>query len=136
MDRFEVIAANSRQVVGQSAQTSGRVMQYRRLTSDKGVEPRVYTDWEEFTALPTAGQNTEVFDADRGAHKSAFTSRIRAADDDPSPPLTQGDQVLDPVDSSVWAVMGQGSSGPGTIAYTLTRDRPLMADQGDRKGGV
>ena len=134
MSRFDHIAANSRKVVGQSSETSGIVLQFRRLTSDYGIEPRTYSDWEEFTALPTSGMNAEVFDVDRGGHRLAYTARIRAADDSRTPLLKQGDQIVNAQDL-VWAVMGVGSSGPGTVAYSVSKDRMLMGDQ-DRKGGV
>lgn len=134
ISRNSIIAANSRQVVGKSPITSGVTMTYRRLTSKYGVEDRTYGSWIGFVALRTAGANSESFDADRNAWKVAFTSRIRTPDNNPTPQLKQGDQITDDI-GIVWNVEGILSSGPGTIAYSVKRDRSLMADM-DRKGGA
>lgn len=132
--RNSIIAANSRQVVGKSPITSGTSMYYRRLTSKYGVENRAYGNWLVFMALGSAGANSQAFDADRNAWKAGYTSRIRAADNNPSPELKQGDQIKD-TSNTIWNVEGVLSSGPGTVAYSVKRDRSLMADA-DRKGGA
>lgn len=131
--RNSIISANSRQVVGKSPITSGLAMTYRRLTSKYGVEDRTYSSWIGFVALRTAGANSQGYDADRNAWKVGFTSRIRAADNSPTPQLKPGDQITDD-SGTVWNVEGVLSSGPGTIAYSVKRDRSLMGDM-DRKGG-
>lgn len=134
MSRFDHIQENSRAVLRSDANGLSVVWQYRRLTSVVGVEPRTYADWRDFDALPTSGQHTENYDQDRATFAQAASQRIRCPDDEISPPLEQGDQVKDPRDA-VWAIVGIGSSGPGSIAYSITRDTSLLAD-GDRKGGV
>lgn len=134
MSRFDVIRDNSRLVLRSDANGLSTVWQYRRLTSVLGVEPRTYSEWVEFDALPTSGQHSENYDADRSTFTQNSVQRIRCPDDEISPPLEQGDQVQD-TDGAVWAIMGIGSSGPGSIAYSITRDTSLLAD-GDRKGGV
>jgi hypothetical protein len=134
MSRNDVIAANSRRVVGNYSESSGTPFQARRLTSDYGVEPRAYSDFFSFFGLLSSGGNSEAYNPDRSAHTITYTARLRTADDSPTPALKQGDQVLD-ADGILWAVMGAPTSGPGTIAYSLERQGPLLAD-GDRKGGV
>jgi hypothetical protein len=134
MSRFDQIQSNSRAVLRSDSTGLSTVWQYRRLTSNPGVEPRTYTDWEDFDTLPTSGQHTESYDGDRATFTQSASQRIRSPDDEIVPPLEQGDQVKDPAEV-VWAVMGVGTSGPGSIAWSITRDTSLMAD-GDRKGGV
>lgn len=134
MSRYAQIESNSRAVLRSDANGLATTWHYRRLTSDPGVEPRTYTDWEEFAVLPTAGQHVEKFDQDRSTFSQASAQRVRCPDDEVVPPLEQGDQVKDDHDD-VWAVMGVSSSGPGSVAYAVERDKGLMAD-GDRKGGV
>lgn len=134
MSRFEQIEANSRAVLRSDSNGLATVWQYRRLTSAPGVEPRTYSDWADFDTLPTSGQHTEGYDLERATFTQSASQRVRCPDDEISPPLEQGDQVKDPKEA-VWAVMGVGSSGPGSIAYSINRENGLMAD-GDRKGGV
>jgi len=132
--RFDLIAANSRMVLRSEGIGLSVTWEYRRLTSDYGVEPRTYDDWTEFACLPTSGQHVETFDGNREVFRQDASQRIRSPDDEVSPQLVQGDQVKDPT-GVTWAVTGVGSSGPGSVAYTIVRDTGLLAD-GDRKGGV
>jgi hypothetical protein len=134
MSRFDDIAANSRRVVDSGSASSATEFEYRRLTSNRGVEPRTWTAWRPFTGLPTAGRSTETWDELRKVFKNVETLTLRSPDNLPSPVLTQGDQVRDSA-GITWAVMGTGSSGPGTVAYSMQRETPLRGDEA-RQGGT
>ena len=135
MNRYEKIQTRLREVVGTSSRSLGTTWSFRRMTSAYGIEPRTYDAvWMLFTGLGTAGSFQELYDQDRREWRRAEVQRLRSADNEILPPLKNGDQVKD-AEGAVWAVVGSPTSGPGSVAYTLERDKPLLADQ-DRKGGV
>jgi hypothetical protein len=129
--RLDVIKRQSRDVITEHL---SETWEYRRLTSVMGREPRTYETWTEFPALATAGSNFENYDPNRDVFKQSTVQRIRTTDEATDPPLGQGDQVRGP-NGSVWAVSGVATSGPGTVAYSLSRETGLTGDA-DRKGGV
>lgn len=135
MSRLDSIKSNSRAVLNGGSSSLTEVWTYKRLTSSYAASPRTYEDlWTNFNALPTRGMMQQVFDSERQIHTNAETGVIRCSDEDPTPRLKQGDLVQSP-DEVTWAILGVGSSGPGSIAYILGRDEALLADA-DRKGGV
>jgi len=134
MTRFDIIASNSRQVVGNSPSSISVVLEFRRLTSPVTTSPRTYGDWEDFYSLPTKDANQQVYDEMRQEWARQVTQFVRCDDSTPSPRLTQGDQVRTP-DARVWAVLGVASSGPGTVLYALGTEEILLGDAA-RGGGV
>jgi hypothetical protein len=134
MTRYDEIRGNSQAVIA-SASGLGRIWEYRRLTSNRAVEPRTYGVWTPFIALDTGGRAQQEYDEQRRGFMDVQVLQLRAMDSDPSPRLTPGCQVRVAGETEVWAVMGVNSSGPGTLAYTLKRDLPLLQDE-NRKGGL
>lgn len=108
--------------------------QFRRWVSPPGQEPRLYSAWYKLSGLPTGKGFRQQFDQDRTNWKDTDVQRFRTPDNWPLPWLALGDQLMDDA-RGVWAVVEQPTSGPGTVAYTIQRDTPLLADAG-RKGGV
>lgn len=135
MSRADNIRARLRDVVGgNSSKTLGETWQYRRITSAYGISPRTYGAYNDVTGLATGRSFQENYDQDMHVYRRVEAQLFRCADNDPDPALRMGDQVQDR-EGLIWDVYGQPRRAYGTIAYTLQREVPLLADA-DRQGGV
>lgn len=107
---------------------------YRRLTSGPATETRTYGTWTAVQALGTAQTTDEQYDERRQAFKRRETIRVRVSD--ALADLHQGDQFKDAA-AIIWAIDGIASRAAncGTVAYSASRDIPLLASPA-RDGGV
>lgn len=110
--------------------TLGETWQYRRLTSGGAASVRTYSAWTDVTAHATARAWVQEWSDDRQAWQRIETQRVRVSD--ALDQLNTGDQFQDP-DGVQWAVRAQPTSGVGSVAYTVERIIPLIADA--RRGG-
>lgn len=139
MSRLDEVKEKCAGVVSDTSYGLSETWQYRLLTS-KTSEAPTYSEWVDVVGLASGGNNSQEYDPDRQMFKNVKTSRFRTAEsailDSNQDPvqLKNGDQLKDG-DDVVWAVSGISSSGPGTLSYSLTRERALKTDA-DRKGGV
>ncbi len=108
-------------------------IQYRRLTSRPGVEPRTYGTTTSTTAL--VSNLTTVQEYDQHLQSYINAQRITVRFPGSVAELVQGDQVLLP-DGSSWAILELLSTGQDTNRYMCGKDVATLASGGDRGGGM
>jgi len=135
MSRNDVIIANSRNVLRGDDGLGTKTWEYRTLTSKVTDNPRIYSEWMPLDgALPVRGRSDQAYDQERSIWNRITAGFLRCPDDIPDPLLTQGDQLRED-ETTIWAVLGISSSGPGTVLYAYGREDALLGDA-VRGGGV
>jgi hypothetical protein len=124
----QVIRDNSRATVGLLAET----WQSRLLTSSPAAETRTWGAWGDVQVHASNDRSQQTYNALAGDYRRQSSQRVRISD--ATAKLREGDQLKDPA-GLIWNVAGIGSSGPGTVAYDLTLDTPLL-QEAERGGGA
>jgi hypothetical protein len=103
---------------------------YRRLTSGPVADPRTYGSWTAATVHASARTWVEQYDDSGKSHGRVEQQQVRQSD--AVADLKPGDQFKDP-DAVEWAITAIASSGVGTKAYTIQRQKNLKAgpDRGE-----
>jgi hypothetical protein len=125
----------------------------QNLLSQPGVVPRVYGTWQggvggspvpgttfEIWGLRTALSQAETYDQDRQTYSIMSTCKFRIAAAWWQSLVFIGDQLIEPASpespaglAAYWNVLGELSSGPGTVLLQLGRQLGTIAGS-DRKG--